>query len=166
MNAVTPIEQSGAVTRYIEPKACIKARRNLKARDVVALDELIRLYRKAGNETPVAITMGQLGKACNMAPMTARRALAALVEKGFIVVVSKGSYEDKRLPSRYRLTMFPCNGTEPTHNYIEDPKAWKRQRGGRKQALPKAEPIIPEFVKIPTKLLIRALEDAEDEAPA
>ena len=70
-----------------------------------------------------------------MSNATAARALLYLIEMGFLKVVSKGDIEEHgRRPSRYRLTMFPCDGEDATHDYIEDPKAWRRQRRSRKIA--------------------------------
>ena len=86
--------------------------------------------------------MRQLADAGGMTRMAAARAIEVLADKGFIVVVDKGSYEAKRKPSRYRLTMFPCRGQEPTHDYIEDVKAWRRQRR------PKALTPLPKLVKL------------------
>ena len=110
---MSTIEEVPAVRRYPEPIECRKARAKLlKPAGSVALDEMVALYRKMGNEKPVAITPRQLARVRNMARMTAYRAIQELVDHGFVVVVSKGSYEDKRKPGRYRLTMFPCDGKD------------------------------------------------------
>jgi hypothetical protein len=98
-----------------------------------------------------------------MTRMAASRAIAALVEKGFIVVVVIGRYDAKRKPSRYRLTFFPCNGNDATHDYIEDMGEWRRQRG-RKQA-PKTLPLTTKMiVEVPTSRITEEVADAVDEA--
>jgi hypothetical protein len=116
---------------------------------------MIERYRKAADERPVAITSRQLAQSCSMSRATAARTILDLVDKGFLVVVSKGQYDDKRKPSRYRLTMFPCNGDDATHDYIEDPKAWRRQRRVRKLGDEPKEPTVT--VKLPISRLAEAL---------
>ena len=95
-----------------------------------------------------------------MSRMTASRAIAALVDKGFVVVIELGSYEGKRKPSRYRLTMFPCDGRDATHDYIEDVKEWRRQRGRRKPptTLP---PTVKVTWDIPTSHLVDVIDDVK-----
>ena len=90
----------------------------------VALQELIDIYRRRADEKPVAITIRQLADACRMTRMAACRAIAGLVEKGFIVIVEIGTYDVSASRSRYRLTFFPCNGVDATHDYIEDVGEW------------------------------------------
>jgi hypothetical protein len=119
--------------RYVTNNAFEKARKLLNPNMRVALQELIDNYRKRADERPVAITMRQLAGACQMSPMSASRAIAGLVERGFIVIVEGGgTFGVKRKPSRYRLTFFPCAGNEATHDYIEDPAEWRRQRGRKR----------------------------------
>jgi hypothetical protein len=149
-------------SRYATNKAFEKARKLLNPNMRVALQELIDLYRRRADEKPVAITIRQLADACQMTRMAACRAIAALVEKGFIVVVDVGTYDAKRKPSRYRLTFFPCNGNDATHDYIEDVGEWRRQRG-RKQP-PKTLPLTTKMiVEVPTSR-ITEVADAVDEA--
>jgi hypothetical protein len=149
-------------SRYVTNKAFEKARKQLNPNMRVALQELIDIYRRRADEKPVAITIRQLADACRMTRMAACRAIAALVEKGFIVVVEIGRYDAKRKPSRYRLTFFPCNGMDATHDYIEDVGEWRRQRG-RKQA-PKTLPLTTKLiVEVPTSR-ITEVADAVDEA--
>lgn len=121
---------------------------------------MIERHRKAANERPVAITVRQIAEARNMSRMTASRAIAALVDKGFVVVIELGSYEGKRKPSRYRLTMFPCDGRDATHDYIEDVKEWRRQRGRRKPptTLP---PTVKVTWDIPTSHLVDVIDDVK-----
>jgi DNA-binding transcriptional ArsR family regulator len=147
--------------RYIEPRAFVKARRRLKPGPKAVLDELVALYKKAADEQPVAVTARQLGKACSMSYPTVTRHLKVLEAEGFIVTVSRSSYDEKHKPSRHRLTMFPCEGKDPTHNYIHDAKEWRRQPSRRK---PDAARAFPETVtlKVRTAQVIRALEDAEN----
>jgi hypothetical protein len=119
--------------RYATNKALEKASKLLNPNMKVALQELIDIYRRRADERPVAITMRQLASACQMTRMAACRAIAGLVAKGFIVVVEGvGTFGVKRKPSRYRLTCFPCNGNDATHDYIEDPAEWRRQRGRKR----------------------------------
>jgi hypothetical protein len=149
-------ENAPAAVRYIEPKACTAARRKLlDPFRQAALAEMIDRYKKAGDEKPVAITSRQIAQSCKMSRATAARAILDLVDKGFVVVVSKGQYDDKRKPSRYRLTMFPCNGDDATHDYIEDPKAWRRQRRVRKLGDDPKEPTVT--VKLPVSRLMEAI---------
>jgi hypothetical protein len=151
-------ENAPAAVKYIEPRACVKARREkLGPFHEAALTELVDRYRKAADEKPVAVTTRQISKSRKMSNATAARAILALVEMGFLRVVSKGDIEDHgRRPSRYRLTMFPCDGEDATHDYIEDPKAWRRQRRVRKLADEPKEPIVT--VKVPLSALAKALE--------
>jgi hypothetical protein len=72
--------------RYVANKAFEKARKLLNPNMRVALQELINIYRRRADEKPVAITARQLADACRMTRMAACRAIAALVEKGVIVV--------------------------------------------------------------------------------
>ena len=116
---------------------------------------MIERYRKAGDEKPVAITARQLAFSRGMSRAKAARTILDLVDRGFLVIVSKSTIADKRKPSRYRLTMFPCNGDEATHDYIEDPKAWRRQRASRKLDDEQEEPTVT--VKLPISRLVEAL---------
>jgi hypothetical protein len=148
--------------RYVTSKAFEKARRLLNPNMRCALQELMDEYRRRGDEKPVAITIRQLADACRMTRMAACRAIAGLVEKGFIVIVEVGTYDAKRKPSRYRLTFFPCNGRDATNDYIEDVGEWRRQRG-RKQP-PKTLPLTTKMiVEVPTSH-ITEVADAVDEA--
>lgn len=140
--------------RYHLPKAFLKARQALTPRDRVALDELIERYRRAADGREVAITVRQLAETGGMTRMAASRAIEVLASKGFVVVVDRGSYAVKRKPSRYRLTMFPCRGREPTHDYIEDVKAWRRQRS------PKMFTPAPKSVKLTASVPIGQVYDA------
>ena len=147
--AVDGIEVEATAPRYVMPKACVRARRALDPYLAAALNELVERYQVAADEKPVAITVRQLAKARHMSRMAAHRALEALVEAGFIVVFGpKGSYSVKRKPTRYRLTMFPCNGNDPTHDYIEDEKEWRRQRGRRLPDAPLPTTVIMK-IKVP-----------------
>ena len=148
--------------RYMTNKAFEKARKQLNPNMRAALQELIDLYRRRGDERPVAITIRQLAGACQMSPMSASRTIAGLVERGFIVIVESGTYDAKRKPSRYRLTFFPCNGNDATHDYIEDVGEWRRQRGRRQP--PKTLPLTTKLiVEVPTSR-ITEVADAVDEA--
>jgi hypothetical protein len=167
MTDITVEEMEPGSPRYPEPVSCRKARmKRLDPAQSIALDELMERYRKADNEKPVAITARQLATARNMSRMTAYRALEALISEGFVVVIAKGSYEAKRLPSRYRLTMFPCNGMEPTNDYVEDVKEWRRagRRKPRKDApLP---PTVDLLVRnVPTSHLVDVQEAIEATLP-
>jgi hypothetical protein len=103
----------------------------LRGHERIALDVLIQKYRNAPG-APVAFTVRQMALLCGVSRMKAQRAISTLADLGFIVLVAKGSYERKRLPSRYRLTMFPCGEIEPTHDYVDDDKEWRRQGRGPK----------------------------------
>jgi predicted RNA binding protein YcfA (HicA-like mRNA interferase family) len=125
----------------------------------VALDELIDRYRRASDEREVAVTVRQLAEAGGMTRMAASRALEVLANKGFIAVMNKGSYEAKRKPSRYRLTMFPYKGREPTHDYIEDVRAWRKQR--RPKAFTPPPTSVKLQVRVPIKKLTEFVEQNE-----
>jgi predicted RNA binding protein YcfA (HicA-like mRNA interferase family) len=142
--------------RYNVPVACRKARKGLRPPERVALDELISRFSRMADDREVAITVRQLGEASGMTRMAASRALQVLENKGFIVVVKKGSYDAKRKPSLYRLTMFPCRGKAPTDDYIEDPKAWRRQRH------PKAFTAVPKSVKLSFNVPVSQLTEFMD----
>jgi hypothetical protein len=100
------------------------------------LDELIERYRKAANEKKVAATVRQIAEACNMSRMSAARALKSIEDNGFVADVEPGNYDCKRLPSLYRLTMFPYRGQEATHDYIGDVKEWRRAGKKRRANAP------------------------------
>jgi DNA-binding Lrp family transcriptional regulator len=146
--------------RYVEPKACLKARRRLGPGPTVALDELVRRYRKAANERPVRITVRQLAEACNMSRMSASRAIKTLVDEGFVITVFKASYNDKKQPTSYRLTMFPCDGQDATHDYIEDVIQWRRQRGRRRPDAPLPKTVKVQF-EVPTSQAADVVEAVE-----
>jgi hypothetical protein len=151
--AIDGIEITAPAPRYVLSKAFVKARRALDPNKGAAIDELIERYRKAADEKPVAITARQLAEARRMTRMGAYRALEALVAMGFIVVFGpKGSYDVKRKPTRYRLTMFPCNGDDATHDYIEDVKEWKRQRGRKLADGPLPATVSMRLDKVPLAL--------------
>jgi hypothetical protein len=151
--AVDGIEVKSHAPRYPLPKAFVKARKALDPNKGAAIDELIERYRKAADEKPVAITARQLAEARRMTRMGAYRALEALVTMGFIVVFGpKGSYDVKRKPTRYRLTMFPCNGDDATNDYITDVKEWKRQRGRRLPHAPLPATVSMRLEKVPLAL--------------
>jgi DNA-binding transcriptional regulator YhcF (GntR family) len=158
--------EDAARRRYVKPQAFLKARRRLAPDFRVSIDELIERYVKAGGDKPVTITVRQLAEACKMSRMTAARALKTLATEGFIVVEGQARFfEDKRKPNRYRLTMFPCDGKEATHNYIQDAKEWRRT--GRRRKTKEASPLPTEItLKIPRKQFVRAIEDAEEKAAA
>jgi hypothetical protein len=122
--------------RYPLPKMTLKYRDHLRGYARLALDEMVKLYRKSPNK-PVAITARQFAKLCGVSRATAQRSINSLIDAGFIALVAKGTYERKRLPSRYRMTMFPCGSIEPTHDYIDDIRDWNRQDRRRGQARPK-----------------------------
>jgi hypothetical protein len=151
-------ENTPAPVKYFEPKACVKARREkLSPYHQAALSELIDRYRKAADERPVTITVRQIVQFTGMSRAKAARVVLELIEFGFLKVVSKGSIEEHgRRPSRYRLTMFPCNGEDATHDYIEDPKAWRRQRRSKKLGDEPKEPTVT--VKLPLSTLAKVLE--------
>jgi hypothetical protein len=94
------------------------------------LNEFIERYQRAADEKEVAATVRQLAASCAMSKSSVENAIKVLVNDGFIVIVAKGTYESKRKPSLYRLTMFPCRGRGPTNDFIEDVKEWRQS--GRK----------------------------------
>lgn len=104
--------------------------KTLKPGPRAVLNEFIERYQRAADEKEVAATVRQLAASCAMSKTSVERAIKTLVEQGFIVTFEKGTYEDKRKPSRYRLTMFPCRGRGPTNDFIEDVKEWRQ--AGRK----------------------------------
>jgi predicted transcriptional regulator len=110
---------------YILSAPAARARERLKGPDRLALDEMVKLYRKAPNK-PVAVTARQFALRCGVSRASAQRSILKLIEAGFLVLVSKGTYDAKRLPSRYRRTAFECNGRPATNDFIEDAKEWRR----------------------------------------
>ncbi len=118
---------AGPHKRCALPAAFVGAREGLPRRERIAIDELIKMYRRAPGHT-VAITVRQLGAECGVSHMSAARAIERLAKSGFIVVVAKGAYWEANKPSLYRLTMFACDGVAATHGYIACAKEWTRQR--------------------------------------
>jgi hypothetical protein len=135
--SVETIEQG---PRYQLPKAALKYREKLRGHEKLALDEMVKLFRKSPGK-PVTVTSRQFAKLCGVSTATAARSINKLIDAGFIALIAKGTYEGKRLPSRYRLTMFECNGKEPTHDYIDDPLEWRRQRPNGRPSVEKPKPM-------------------------
>jgi DNA-binding transcriptional regulator YhcF (GntR family) len=151
--------------RYLSPQAFLRARRKLAPYSRLVIDELVERYKRAADEKPVALTVRQLATSLGMSRATAARTLRTLKTNGFIVTVSKSSYYDKRKPSRYRLTMFPCEGKEATHDHIQGVKEWRR--AGRRRKPQEADPLPAEITLIiPRRQYVRAIEDAEEKTAA
>jgi hypothetical protein len=132
--------------RYPLPATCAKQRKLLRPPLRVVLDEIIDRFRKDGREREVAVTVRQLCASCAMTEGSVKRALKALIDAGFIVIVTPGHIDIKRKPSTYRLTMFDYRGKEATHDYA-DVKDWRRA-GKRNRAtapLPKTVRLSFEF---------------------
>lgn len=143
--------------RYPLPAAAIKQRKLLRPPLRVVLDEIIDRFRKDGREREVAVTVRQLCTACAMTEGSVKRAIKALIEAGFVVVVTPGHIDIKRKPSTYRLTMFPCHGKEATHDYVVDVKEWRRS--GKRN---RANAPLPKTVKLSFEVETEKLTDAVD----
>jgi hypothetical protein len=155
--------EPSAASRYTLPKAFLRARKQLNPNQRAVIEELAERYRQAANEKPVTVTVRQIMAARNMSRMAVARAILALVEKGFIVVVDKGTYEGKRKPSRYRLTFYPCDGKDATNDYIEEPKAWRR--AGRRRAPTTLPPTVRLQVIVPPSHLVDVAEALQNALP-
>jgi len=125
---------------YRIPAVLTRYRKTVKPGPRTVLDEFIERFQRAADEKEVAATVRQLAASCAMSKSSVENAIKVLVNDGFLVVVSKGTYENKRKPSRYRLTMFPCRGRGPTNDFIDETKVWRRS--GRK----------PSSVSMPKKI--------------
>lgn len=143
--------------RYPVPAAAAKQRKLLRPGPRVIFDEMIDRFRKDGREREVAVTVRQLAQACQMSEGSVKNAIKTLVEKGFIVVVSRGTIDIKRKPSTYRLTMFDCRGEEATHDYIVDVSEWRRSGKRDRAAAP-----LPKTVRLSFELAPNQLADAVD----
>lgn len=143
--------------RYPLPAACVRQRKLLRPGPRVIFDEMIDRFRKDGREREVAVTVRQLAQACQMSEGSVKNAIKTLVEKGFIVVVSRGTIDIKRKPSTYRLTMFDCRGEEATHDYIVDVSEWRRSGKRDRAAAP-----LPKTVRLSFELAPNQLADAVD----
>jgi hypothetical protein len=151
-------------SRYTLPKAFLDARKQLNPNQRAVIEELAERYRRAASEKPVAATIRQIMAARNMTRMSVARAILALIEKGFIVVVDKGDiYKAKRKPSRYRLTFYPCDGEDATNDYIEDPKAWRR--AGKRRAPTTLPPTVRLQVIVPPSHLMDVAEALQNALP-
>lgn len=75
------------------------------------------------------------------------------VEKGFIVVVSRGTIDIKRKPSTYRLTMFDCRGEAASHDYIVDANEWRRSGKRNRAAAPLPKTVRLSFELAPSQLV-------------
>jgi ribosomal protein S25 len=137
--------------RYPVPAAAAKQRRLLRPGPRVIFDEMIDRFRKDGREREVAVTVRQLAQACQMSEGSVKNAIKTLIEKGFIVVVSRGTIDIKRKPSTYRLTMFACHGKEATHDYA-DAKEWKRAGTRDRSTAPMPKTVRLSFELAPDQL--------------
>jgi hypothetical protein len=73
--------------------------------------ELALIYNGSNNGR-IAMSARTAGERVNCSKNTAGRALAELVQKGFIEVCSRGKF-DRKTPhaTEYRLTLHPCDRT-------------------------------------------------------
>jgi response regulator of citrate/malate metabolism len=71
--------------RYPLPKTTVKYRDHLRGYARLALDEMVKLYRKSPNK-PVAITARQFAKLCGVSRATAQRSINSLIDAGFIAL--------------------------------------------------------------------------------
>jgi hypothetical protein len=116
---------------YKEPAVFTRYRLTKKPGPRVVIDELVSRFKKARDEKEVAVTVRQLAVSCKMSKSSVENAIKVLVADGAIVVESQGTFEGKRKPSCYRLTMYPCRGKPATFDFVEDVNEWRR--AGRKR---------------------------------
>jgi hypothetical protein len=83
------------------------------------LDEMMNLYRSMGVDSAIRFSERYAAKACSMSRETASAALIVLEALGFIVCILRGESKQKGRASLWRLTMFPCDGAPPTHEYLD-----------------------------------------------
>jgi ribosomal protein S25 len=139
--------------RYPLPAAAAKQRKLLRPGPRVIFDEMIDRFRKDGREREVAVR--QLAEACQISEGSVKNAIKTLVEKGFIVVVSRGTIDIKRKPSTYRLTMFACHGKDATHDYVVDVSEWRRAGKRNRSSAP-----MPAKVRLSFEVATEQLPDA------
>jgi hypothetical protein len=139
--------------RYPLQAAAAKQRKLLRPGPRVMLDEFIDRFRKDGREREVAVTVRQLAQSCQMSEGWVKKTIKTLVEKGFIVVVTRGTIDIKRKPSTYRLTMFDCRGEEATHDYIVDVAEWRRAGKRDRAAAPLPKTVRLSFELEPSQLV-------------
>jgi hypothetical protein len=82
--------------RHAIPSVLQRHRKLLKPGPKTILNEMIDMFRADGKEREVAVTTRQLAASCQMSEGSVKNALKTLVEKGFIVIVQKGTIEIKR----------------------------------------------------------------------
>jgi hypothetical protein len=75
--------------------------------------EIAKRYAGVGsNNGRIPYSVREAAKELKIGPATASRALATLVDHGFIVPVTKGAFSRKnRHATEWRLTEFPCDVT-------------------------------------------------------
>ncbi len=84
--------------------------------------ELAAIYN-GSNNGKLALSQRDTARRCRIAKDTAAKALQELIEKGFIAVVTGGSFGYKlRHATEYRLTDYPYGNKSATKEFMSWPK--------------------------------------------
>lgn len=90
------------------------------------LVEITRLYN-GRNNGQIGLSVRRASERCKIAPGTAQRAFADLIERGFIELVTKGAFSRKSPhASEWRLTFHACDvtGELPSKAFM----SWGREK--------------------------------------
>jgi DNA-binding MarR family transcriptional regulator len=109
-------DESRPLRQYREPASHKEARFRLNGSQNEVLAHIMKLFRKARDGQAVSTTGRQIAKALKLPKRTVDYAIQVLIREGFIVRLSPGGND--REPSKYRLTVWECNGEPATEDYV------------------------------------------------